>query len=108
LLSDATGETAEKMVLAALTQFRGQPVRLTRVNNVRTKNQVYEALDEALNQNGLVVYTIVNRELAQLVHDECAGLGLVNIGLLTPLTLEGRSLSRAFAQRDSGAPARGR
>jgi regulator of PEP synthase PpsR (kinase-PPPase family) len=28
LLSDATGETAEKMVLAALTQFRDKPVRL--------------------------------------------------------------------------------
>ena len=45
LLSDATGETAEKMVLAALTQFRDKPVRLIRVNNVRTKNQVYESLD---------------------------------------------------------------
>jgi hypothetical protein len=88
LLSDATGETAEKMVLAALTQFRDKPVRLTRINNVRTKNQVYEALDEALRHCGLVVYTIVNRELAQLVHDECDGLGLVNIDLLTPLLLK--------------------
>ena len=70
LLSDATGETAEKMVLAALTQFRDKPVRMTRINNVRTKNQVYEALDEALSNKGLVVYTIVNRELAQLVHDD--------------------------------------
>lgn len=88
LLSDATGETAEKMVLAALTQFRDKPVRMTRINNVRTKNQVYEALDDALNNHGLVVYTIVNRELAQLVHDECDGLGLVSIDLLTPLLLK--------------------
>ena len=88
LLSDATGETAEKMVLAALTQFRDRPVRMTRINNVRTKNQVYEALDEALSHKGLVVYTIVNRELAQLVHDECDGLGLVSIDWLTPLLLK--------------------
>ena len=88
LLSDATGETAEKMVLAALTQFRDKPARMTRINNVRTKNQVYEALDEALSNKGLVVYTIVNRELAQLVHDECDGLGLVSIDLLTPLLLK--------------------
>ena len=88
LLSDATGETAEKMVMAALTQFRDKTVRLTRVNNVRTKNQVYEALDEALGNRGLVVYTIVNRELAQLVHDECDGLGLVSIDLLTPLLMK--------------------
>ena len=88
LLSDATGETAEKMVMAALTQFRDKPVRLKRINNVRTKNQVYEALDEALGKRGLVVYTIVNRDLAQLVHDECEGLGLVNIDLLTPLLMK--------------------
>ena len=76
------------MVLAALTQFRDRPVRMTRINNVRTKNQVYEALDEALGKNALIVYTIVNRELAQLVHDECDGLGLVSIDLLTPLLLK--------------------
>jgi regulator of PEP synthase PpsR (kinase-PPPase family) len=88
LLSDATGETAEKMVLAAMTQFRDKPVRLIRVNNVRTKNQVYEALDEALEKNALVVYTIVNRELAQMAHDECDGLGLTSIDLLTPLLMK--------------------
>ena len=88
LLSDATGETAEKMVMAALTQFRDKPVRLHRVSNVRTKTQVYEALDEALAQRALVVYTIVNRELAKLVHEECDGLGLSSLDLLTPLLLK--------------------
>jgi regulator of PEP synthase PpsR (kinase-PPPase family) len=88
LLSDATGETAEKMVMAALTQFRDKPVRLKRISNVRTKTQVYEALDEALSQGALVVYTIVNRELGQLVHDECDGLGLASLDLLTPLLLK--------------------
>jgi regulator of PEP synthase PpsR (kinase-PPPase family) len=88
LLSDATGETAEKMVMAALTQFRDKPARLTRINNVRTKNQVYEALDDALSVNALIVYTIVNRDLAQLVHDECDGFGLVSIDLLTPLLMK--------------------
>jgi regulator of PEP synthase PpsR (kinase-PPPase family) len=88
LLSDATGETAEKMVMAALTQFREKPTRIKRINNVRNKNQVYEALDDALGEGALVVYTIVNRELAQLIHDECDGLGLTNIDLLTPILLK--------------------
>jgi len=87
LLSDATGETAEKMVMAALLQFRDRDVRLRRISNVRSKNQVYEALDEALSANGMVVYTIVNRELARLVHDECDSLGLPSIDLLTPLLM---------------------
>ncbi len=87
LLSDATGETAEKIVMAALTQFKGKDVRLKRISNVRTKNEVYEALDVALSENALVVYTIVNRELAQLVHDECDSLGLLSLDLITPLLM---------------------
>lgn len=87
LLSDATGETAEKSVSAALTQFRDKKARLRRVSNVRTKHQVYEALDEALQLKALVVYTIVNRELAQMVHDECDALGLPSLDLITPLLM---------------------
>ena len=87
LLSDATGETAEKTVAAALTQFREKQSRMRRISNVRSKNQVYEALDEALKKGGLVVYTIVNRELAQLVHDECDSLGIPCIDLITPLLM---------------------
>lgn len=88
LLSDATGETAEKIVMAALTQFRERAVRVKRLSHVLGKNQVYEALDEALQARALVVYTIVNRELAQLVHDECASLGLPCFDLITPLLMK--------------------
>ncbi len=98
LLSDATGETAEKMVMAALTQFRQKDVKVRRVSNVLTKNDIYEALDEALNQHGLVIYTIVNRELAQLAHDECDSLGLPSLDLLTPVLMR---LSEFFG-RDPG------
>lgn len=88
LLSDATGETAEKIVMAALTQFQDRQLQVKRVSNVRNKGQVYEALDRALNQNGLVVYTIVNQDLAQLVHDECDALGLPSIDLISPLLMK--------------------
>jgi regulator of PEP synthase PpsR (kinase-PPPase family) len=87
LLSDATGETAEKIVMAALTQFREKEVRVRRISNVRTKNQVYEALDAALKERGMVVYTVVNRELAQLIHAECDALGLPCLDLITPLLM---------------------
>ncbi|BCA78493.1 pyruvate, water dikinase regulatory protein [Desulfuromonas sp. AOP6] len=88
LLSDATGETAEKIVMAGLTQFRDKEVKVNRISNVRTKSQVYEALDQALKQNAIVVYTIVNRDLAQLVHDECDALGLSCLDLITPLLMK--------------------
>jgi regulator of PEP synthase PpsR (kinase-PPPase family) len=108
LLSDATGETAEKMVSAALTQFSEKDsVRLKRISNVRTKNEVYEALDQALNEGGLVVYTVVNRELAQLVHDECDSLGIPNIDLITPLLMKLRIEAVEFTVRqDDGQETR--
>jgi len=101
LLSDATGETAEKIVMAALTQFRDKVVRIKRISNVRGKNQVYEALDEALGQHAFVVYTIVNRELAQLVHDECDALGLPCFDLITPLLMK---LSGFFGRSPGETP----
>ena len=88
LLSDATGETAENIVTAALTQFRGQSVQLNRISNVRTKNLVYEALDAAAEQRAMVIYTMVNCELSRLVHDECEALGLTSLDIMTPLLMK--------------------
>jgi len=85
LLSDATGETAENMVQAALSQFREKPAILRRFSNVRSKNQIYEILDRALASQALVVFTLVNSELAQLAYEECDALGLACHDLLTPL-----------------------
>lgn len=101
LLSDATGETAEKIITAALTQFSDKTVRMKRISNVRSKNQVYEALDEALKEQAFVVYTIVNRELAQLVHDECDALGLSSFDLITPLLMK---LSGFFGRSPGETP----
>jgi len=102
LLSDATGETAEKMVNAALTQFRDKQVRLRRISHVRNKSQVYQALDQALENRAMVVYTIVNRELARLVQDECEALGLVSIDLLTPLLMKLSALFGLSANETPG------
>ena len=87
VLSDATGETAENIVKAALTQFRGVNVQLKRISNVRSKNQVYEALDAAVSERALVIYTMVNRDLSRLVHDECDALGLTSLDIINPLLM---------------------
>jgi len=87
LLSDATGETVERMCSAALTQFSDSGVQMRRIGKVRTRSQVLEALDEARKAEALVIFTIVNRDLAQLVHSECDRLRLRSLDLLTPLLL---------------------
>jgi len=88
LLSDATGETAEKILNAALIQFRDKAVKVNRLSHVLDKNSIFKHLDEALKGRALVVYTMVNRELAQLVHDECESLGIPHLDLITPLLMK--------------------
>lgn len=88
ILSDATGETAENMVMAALSQFTNREIRLKRFSHIRTKNAAYEVLDEALNQNALVIYTTVNRQMSRMIQDECSSLGLPSLDLISPLLMQ--------------------
>ena len=85
LLSDATGETAEKIVNAVLVQFRDKPVRRRRISHVRDQAAVLHGLDEIMQNPGMVVYTVVNRDLAQFIQTECEARGLMAFDLVTPL-----------------------
>lgn len=87
VLSDATGETAEKIVMAALSQFRDHKARIKRFTNVRDKTEVYNVLDQAVQERALVCYTIVDTSLARIVHDECDALGLAHLDIMTPLLM---------------------
>jgi regulator of PEP synthase PpsR (kinase-PPPase family) len=85
VMSDATGETAEKIVNAVLTQFRDKPVRLRRISNVRNEAAVLQGLEEVTKHKGMVVYTVVNRELAQFVQEQSEARGILAFDLVTPL-----------------------
>ena len=85
LLSDATGETVERVVSAALTQFRDAEVRLHRIGQLRTREDIIRALDESETQPGIIFYTLVDTELAQLVRSEAERRELEAVDLITPL-----------------------
>jgi hypothetical protein len=71
VISDSTGETAERVVRAALLQF---PARKTRVRlhaRVRTQDAAREVLEAAAKDGGLVVFTIVSPELRVFIHELC-------------------------------------
>jgi len=67
VVSDATGETAEKVVLAALSQFETGNVILTRRQDIRTEPQVAALLKEAAEKDALIVYTIISPKLRALL-----------------------------------------
>ncbi|HWI40180.1 MAG TPA: kinase/pyrophosphorylase, partial [Verrucomicrobiae bacterium] len=76
LLSDATGETVERVVKAALSQFRNIDIKLHRWNRLRTQQDIMRALDDALTNRGVVIYTLVDTELARVVRNQAEFYGL--------------------------------
>ncbi len=85
LFSDATGETVDRIVRAAMFQFRDQEVRVRRFNRLLSREDVLRAMEEAARQPGIIVYTLVNPVLAELVRTEAEAHGMEMIDLITPL-----------------------
>lgn len=85
IVSDATGETAERMVSAALAQFRDAPVTLARRRQVRTPQQVRAVVKEAAGGDSIVVHSLVSNELRRLMLEESRVHGVDSLDALGPM-----------------------
>jgi len=90
ILSDATGDTASRVVRAALKQFVGGEVPIKRFPNVLRPAEVRSILKEAVRQPTLVAHTFAATPLRDAVEAECRAMGIRSLDLLGPLlhTLE--------------------
>jgi regulator of PEP synthase PpsR (kinase-PPPase family) len=73
VISDATGETAEKVVRAALLQFSGVPVQIRMYTRVRLEAEMRSIVGRAKQLGALVVFTVVSnahREILRALCDE--------------------------------------
>ncbi len=68
ILSDSTGETAERVVRAALLQFPHSGVQIQLHTRVRTREAVRPILENASKDAALVVFTVVSPELREYIH----------------------------------------
>ena len=66
IISDATGETAERMVRAATLQF-SEPVQIRVFSRVRLETELEQILEKAAELRALVVFTVVNTEERDLI-----------------------------------------
>src|SRR6476646_10281145 len=66
IISDATGETAERMVRAATLQF-SEPVQIRLFSRVRLESELEQILEKASELQALVVFTVVNNEERDLI-----------------------------------------
>lgn len=68
VVSDSTGETAERVVRAALLQFPAHRVRIRLFTRVRDNAGVNDVLQKAAEAGAMVVFTIVSPELREYFH----------------------------------------
>lgn len=102
ILSDATGETVERVVRAAQSQFKDVDIKLHRFSRLRSEAEISQAVAAAVSQPGLVIYTLVDPELAQYLRNEVESHGLEAVDLISPLLYKLSDLLGIPPQKEPG------
>ena len=88
LISDSTGETLERIFLALKAQFRNINYKINTYSFTRTENQILKILEDAqLNNNSIILYTIVDNNLAKYLANTCDDKKIPCFGVLGNLIL---------------------
>lgn len=103
IVSDATGETAEKMVRAALLQFEqyAHGIELRVIPHLRHEHDVDSVIAEARAAQALVVSTLVRAPERELLRTKCDASGVQCVDLIG--TLLG-TLASFFGVEPRGVP----
>ncbi|MGA1876105.1 MAG: pyruvate, water dikinase regulatory protein [bacterium] len=84
-VSDGTAATARLVIQAALAQFPGVSVEVKTASHINTGERVHQVVQEAAQNQGLIVYTLVSPDLQDVLIQEAREVNVPAIGLLEPL-----------------------
>lgn len=101
IVSDGTGQTAERTLKAALTQFKAADVEISRRSEVRTAEQALYIVEEAASVDGIIVHTVVSDDLRRAIRRFGRLRDVETIDLFGPLLAR---LSEYFAYSPSEKP----
>lgn len=83
-VSDSVGETAEKIAVASVLQFKVERT-ITRFSRVTKEEQVMKILEQAAQEDAIVVYTIVKPELSAIMESRAREKGVRTVNVMAPL-----------------------
>ena len=102
LISDSTGETLDRIFLALKAQFKNIEYKVHAYSFTRTENQVLKILEDAKNNsNSIILYTIVDNNLAKYLANQSDKKEIPCFGVLGNLIL---SFSKLLNQKASHEP----
>ena len=85
IVSDGTGRTATQALNAAITQFPGHNLETIIRNDVRSKEQIDEAVKEASETKAFIVHTLVSNSLRDFIITTGRTYNVETIDLMGPL-----------------------
>lgn len=83
-VSDSVGETAEKIAVASVLQFSVER-NITRFSRVTKEEQVDRIMEQAQEDDAIIVYTIVKPELCQYLDNKAAQARVTALNVMAPL-----------------------
>jgi len=102
LISDSTGETLDRIFLALKAQFKNIEYKVHSCSFTRTENQILKILDDAKeNENSVILYTIVDNNLAKYLANASDEKKIPCFGVLGNLIL---NFSKILNQKASHEP----
>ena len=102
LISDSTGETLDRIFLALKAQFKNIEYKVHSYSFTRTENQILKILEDAKNNNNSVIlYTIVDNNLAKYLANISTDKKIPCFGVLGNLIL---NFSKILNQKASHEP----
>lgn len=103
LISDSTGETLMAAGRAAAAQFQSAQALEHLYPLIRTRKQLIAVLDAIDGAPGIVLYTIVDSDLASIIELKCRDMGLPSVSVLEPVINVFQSYLGAPSRRRVGA-----
>ena len=102
LISDSTGETLDRIFLALKAQFQNIEYKVHSYSFTRTENQILKILEDAKkSQNSVILYTIVDNNLAKYLANVSDKKQIPCFGVLGNLIL---NFSKILNQKASHEP----
>jgi len=102
LISDSTGETLDRIFLALKAQFKNIEYKVYSYSFTRTENQILKILEDSKkNENSVILYTIVDNNLAKYLASVSEQKKIPCFGVLGNLIL---NFSKILNQKASHEP----
>lgn len=84
IVSDSIGETAERLVKAVSSQFAGTQIKIRKFSNVGQAFDLKTLINNALEEDAIIVFTTVIEEIRREIIMTCEELGIHYVDMMGP------------------------